>query len=386
MEIELIEQASTEIAEYSKTEAGLADLRARMANVEYDVVTTKGMALARADRAEVRGLRTGLENMRKTTKAPALAHCQLIDAEAKRITAALLELEEPIDKQIKAEEVRKEVERAACEQAERERIQSIQVRIAIIRGYCVLGTQCTMDDLNKSLQEFYTLDLCDFDEFESEAMRAYEQADEHLNHVIAKKREIEIEYARVQAEQAAAAEQLAKDSAELAAQQEAARVEQKRLDDEAKARRDAEQSVIDAQRAKDQAAIDARNAKEAAELATARAALAAQAKTLADAQAVIDEAARKEQEAKDLAAYQAAVVPVTADAAPLMTPEAQDEEASKQDQYSAPVEPARPTDRAILGALALHFKVPTSTAFQWLNSLDMKALQSVLIEEHGNDH
>lgn len=43
--------------------------------------------------------------------------------------------------------------------------------------------------------------------------------------------------------------------------------------------------------------------------------------------------------------------------------------------------PTRPTDRAILGALALHFKVPTSTAFQWLNSLDIKALQSVLFDE-----
>ncbi len=43
--------------------------------------------------------------------------------------------------------------------------------------------------------------------------------------------------------------------------------------------------------------------------------------------------------------------------------------------------PTRPTDRAILGALALHFKVPTSTAFQWLVALDMKALQKVLIEE-----
>ncbi len=43
--------------------------------------------------------------------------------------------------------------------------------------------------------------------------------------------------------------------------------------------------------------------------------------------------------------------------------------------------PTRPTDRAILGAMALHFKVPTSTAFQWLNSLDMKALQSLLFDE-----
>lgn len=38
MEIELLEQ--TGIAEYSKTEAALSDLRERMENVEYDVTTT----------------------------------------------------------------------------------------------------------------------------------------------------------------------------------------------------------------------------------------------------------------------------------------------------------------------------------------------------------
>jgi len=86
MNIEMIEQASNEIAEYSKTEAGLAELRSRLANVAYDVTTVKGLAIAKADRAEVRGLRTGLEAMRKSIKAPALAHCKLIDAEAKRIT------------------------------------------------------------------------------------------------------------------------------------------------------------------------------------------------------------------------------------------------------------------------------------------------------------
>ena len=81
-EITMIERGS-EISEYNQTEAGLADLRARMANVEYDVSTIKGMDIAKKDRAEVRGLRTGLEAMRKQIKAPALAHCQLIDAEAK---------------------------------------------------------------------------------------------------------------------------------------------------------------------------------------------------------------------------------------------------------------------------------------------------------------
>ena len=130
MNTALIEAASNEIAEYSATEAGLAELRARMANVHYDCTTVKGMIVAKADRAEVRGLRTGLETMRKQIKAPALAHCKLIDAEAARITTALLELETPIDAQIKARELVLENERIAREAAERDRINAIHESIA----------------------------------------------------------------------------------------------------------------------------------------------------------------------------------------------------------------------------------------------------------------
>ena len=119
MEIELIEQATNEIAEYNPVEAGLVELRSRLENVSYDVTTTKGMAVAKADRAEVRALRTSLEAKRKEIKAPAIAHCKLIDEEAKRITAELLKLETPIDEQIKKEENRKYREKRKAEGREK---------------------------------------------------------------------------------------------------------------------------------------------------------------------------------------------------------------------------------------------------------------------------
>lgn len=300
MNVELLDEALTEIAEYSATEAGLADLRERMANVEYDVSTVKGMAVAKADRAEVRGLRTGLENMRKSIKAPALAHCKLIDDEAKRITAALLEIEEPIDAQIKAREAVLEAERAARELAERERITAIHQNIADIREYVALALACRTSERIQALQDKLAgMDVSGFDEFTDEAMAALHATGKRVEDILTEKIASEAEAARVRAEQAAAAAQLIKERAELAEQQAAARREQKRLDDEAKARRDAEQAVI-----------DERNAKDAAELAAARESLAAQARQVAEAQARIDEVARKEQEAKDLSAYQAAVAPV----------------------------------------------------------------------------
>ncbi len=123
----------TPIAEYTETAAALADLRQRHAGVVYDVTVPKEMRAAKEARAELRGLRTGLEKKRVEIKAPALERCRLIDAEAKRITAELVALEEPIDVQIKAEEARAESERLAKLEAERLRVEAIQQKIQAIR-------------------------------------------------------------------------------------------------------------------------------------------------------------------------------------------------------------------------------------------------------------
>jgi len=102
---------TTQIAEYSPTEAALADLRSRYSAVVFDTATTKGMQEAIAGRAEIRGYRLDLEKERVRIKAPALDRCRLIDTEAKRITAELEALETPIDESIKKEQQRKENER-----------------------------------------------------------------------------------------------------------------------------------------------------------------------------------------------------------------------------------------------------------------------------------
>lgn len=107
------------IAAYSPVAAGLAELRHRFDGVVFDVSTTKGEKEARGFRKELVTLRTTLESKRKELKAPALAYAKRIDDEAKAITLEILGLEEPIDAQIKAEEARKESERAAKAEAER---------------------------------------------------------------------------------------------------------------------------------------------------------------------------------------------------------------------------------------------------------------------------
>lgn len=117
------------IVEYNETAAAIAVLREKYCTV-FDVTTTKGMTAARETRAEVKGYRVTLEKVRVELKAPALERTRLIDAEAKRITAELLAIEEPIDETIKAEERRKEEEKAAKARAEFAR-QAEQARIEI---------------------------------------------------------------------------------------------------------------------------------------------------------------------------------------------------------------------------------------------------------------
>ena len=111
------------LTEFSKTEAGLATLREAYAGKTFEVATKTGMAEATAARREIKATRVAVEKLREELKAPLLEQGRLIDGEAKRITAELVALEDPIDKQIKAEETRaaREAAEKAAAEAQRER-------------------------------------------------------------------------------------------------------------------------------------------------------------------------------------------------------------------------------------------------------------------------
>ena len=124
---------STEIKEYSVTEAELAGLKDIYNDVKYPVETTAGLANAKEGRAILRTLRVGLEKKRKEIKGPALEHAKNIDSEAKRITAEIRILEDPIDEQIKDEIKRKENIKAEKDRVEKERTDKIGDAITKIR-------------------------------------------------------------------------------------------------------------------------------------------------------------------------------------------------------------------------------------------------------------
>ncbi len=290
----------TEIAEYTETAAALADLRQRHAGVVFDVTVSKEMKLAKEARAEIRGLRTGLEKKRVEIKAPALERCRLIDAEAKRITAELLALEEPIDVQIKAEEARAEAERLEKLEAERLRVEAIQQKIQAIRDVpgALVGKPAVIIAGKLARLRETVLDAAELGEYciaaddalmaaiarTAELLDAQKGAEAEHARVKAEREELEhmrAENARLQQEAEARAEadrlererlaQVERDrvAADERAQREA---EQAKRNEEARIAREAQEEAdriererIAAERAEEQAALDAERARQAAE-------------------------------------------------------------------------------------------------------------------------
>lgn len=132
-QVEMKDVGGTQVAEYTETARALAELRQKFGGLVVDVSTPKGLKEARAATFELRTLRTTLEKKRAELKAPILARGKLLDDEARRITAEIRAMEEPIDVQIKAEESRIEAERLAKLEAERLRAEAIQRKIQAIR-------------------------------------------------------------------------------------------------------------------------------------------------------------------------------------------------------------------------------------------------------------
>ena len=318
----------TEIAEYSQTAAALSDLRHRFLGVAFNVSTTKGMDEAKKARQEVKGYRTALEAKRKEIKAPALERCRLIDDEAKTITAALLELEAPIDQQIKAEEARKEAEKAAKAEAERIRVAKHQAVIQYLRGIPADVASAPADKVLKALNELAALDITSsLEEFEGQAQLAKDETLDKLREMHAAAVAHEAEQARIKAEQEAESARMAAERAELAklrAEAEArereaaaARAEQERKDREARAEqerkdREAREAVEREQAAK----LAAERAAHEAELRKQREAQEAELKAQREAQAKADAEARaaREAEEKRLAAERAEIARQQAEA------------------------------------------------------------------------
>ncbi|MFI8981457.1 hypothetical protein [Ectopseudomonas khazarica] len=121
-----LEKGTVNIVEYNQTEAGLAVLREKYSTLP-DINTPDGYEFHKAGIKELTTLRTSLEAARKREKEPHLQAGRIIDDEAKRITAELVKLENPMKDAKKEYDDRVERER-------QERIARLQVKVDAIKA------------------------------------------------------------------------------------------------------------------------------------------------------------------------------------------------------------------------------------------------------------
>jgi colicin import membrane protein len=334
----------TAIAEYSPTAAALADLAKRMANVVYDVSTPKGLAAAKADRAEVRDLRVSLEKKRVEIKAPALKRCKEIDTEAARITAELLKYETPPDNAIKAEERRIEAERQAKIDADLARVSALKERIAELRGNQMLTPMSGSKLIAEHISDLVALPVDDsFGDLLPQAEAAKAEGMARLTAMLETALENEKEAERLKAERAELdrqrAEQAERDRVAREAREAEEKIERDRLA--------AERATFEAEQAAERARVAAENARIAAEQAAARKVIDDARKELeARQQAEREAQAKKEREEKE--AREIAERKAVAEA-----------EEQRRKNY-------RPHFEDIVDVVASYYKVDSETVCKWI--------------------
>jgi hypothetical protein len=371
----------TAIVEYTATEQALAELRTRYEVAVFDVSTSKGLDAAKAARAEIRGYRVSLEKMRVELKAPVIAHGKLLDDEAKRITAALVELEDPIDAIIKAEEKRKQEEKVERDRIEAARIAEIRAKVAAIVA-SPNGAGKTSEQVIARRDEIAALviDIAGFAELAGEAMMAQQQAVATLNKMAGDKKAQEDEQAAMAAER----DRQEKAAAEIRRQQEELRIATEKTQREQAER----QRIADAEIAQKKAASDAEIKRQQDAIIAQQDAAEADAKAMRDEQERVIARLSEQQTALDAErlAFEKSKKPepvaAVEAAAPVLANKPVIDMASGPDTTVTPVlsgdqkvigiapqpnsEERRPSSEEILILVANHWCVSEATAYDWL--------------------
>ncbi|MDQ2150087.1 hypothetical protein RBI22_15315 [Alcaligenaceae bacterium C4P045] len=397
--------APVKVAEYKPADAGIAELRDLAQKTVFDVKTTPGYKTARSIVSKAVGIRTSIEAIRKEQKAPLLERGKLLDDEAKRLTALVVAIEEPIKAEIQVEDARKAAIKAEAERVELLKQQAIQASIDKIKGFAfdaagkgsavIFGLRSQLDEFEVDVEQFAhragealqvkigTLALLDemHDEAagrEAEAARqAQERAEQErlrLDREAAERAEREAEAARLKAER----EAFEREQAEVRAAQQA---EQNRINAEREAENSRQEAARAEQRRKDDEAAAALRAQEA-ELERDREAFRAQQAAAAKAEQDRVEAAAKAAREEREAAQRAQREREEAErAAAEAKAQADQEEAERREreQFAA----KGPGDLEIVRTLANHYRVELGDVMGWLKVFDCAAADEHFAADNG---
>jgi colicin import membrane protein len=246
-------QTVTALVQYDVDEATLAATREKCATLSAD--TPKGYEEVRVAIGALRTTRVGIEKKRVELKADALAFGRLVDSEAKRLTALVSAIEDPLIEKKKAIDDEKDRVRREAEAA---KLAAIQAEV----------------EANRQIEEMKLREAREAEEArlaEERAKLAAERAALDAERKAAEEKaaaaQAILDAARREAEKAAAAER-AKLDAERRAEEERQRAARKVEEDRLRAEReklDAERRAVEAERQKAERAEFERQARIKAE-------------------------------------------------------------------------------------------------------------------------
>jgi hypothetical protein len=252
----------TTIKAYSATDAALAELKLKYSGRVFNVTTKDGMKSAVEAKKELRGYRTNLEKARTVEKADALAYCNLVDGEARRIRTELEALEEPIAQAIKDEEDRLEREAAEAERlrqlhitAQQERIEEFKLAPLNMIGRKPGEIQTKIDEFSDTALEGFDDDLLAI------AITARDNTMRHLRGMLEQALSAEQAASVLAAERERAEKQAEAERAERDEHDRQERLKAQAMAETERVRQQAEREAEDQRRALERAEIDKQRAE-----------------------------------------------------------------------------------------------------------------------------
>ena len=235
--------------------------------IKYIITTKEGLEAAKAGRKMFKDLRIETEKARKERKAPIMQIGKLLDSRAEEITLLIEPHEERFDADIKAEEKRIEDEKAARIKAEAEAAHAIQVKMDEIKNSPLAALSASAPATKSMIEYIGSIEITEenFGERFVEAEFAQKVAIDQLTSMLAGK-EAQEQLAAQQEAQRIENDRIAKQEAEARA---AAEAKQREAQAAEAARLKAENEAIEKARAefaKEKAAFEAEKAAEAAKV------------------------------------------------------------------------------------------------------------------------
>lgn len=228
------------IVQYAVTDAAIEELRERYSEVAT-VENTADLKVLKADITVVRTLRTSVEQARKDLKKDALEYGRKVDGEAKRITAMLTKIEDPMRAEQARYEDAIEAEKAENARVEAERIAAIQVKIDELAALPVSLSDQSAAVISEAIDQLGKPDGYDYQELAGKRAVVQGEVIVTLTRMCeaAKKREAEAaDMIKREAEMKAESDRLAAEKQKFEVKQEAEREAAKKREDEATAERE----------------------------------------------------------------------------------------------------------------------------------------------------